>query len=105
MTVQEFNSGLAKKITGFVGTMWCAYLFAAISLTSLPSVIESHSLPILIAWLSQAFLQLVLLSVIMVGQSDQSKKTDDIHNDIKKHHHMLKELHQAHFGIGDETSL
>ncbi len=98
MTVREFNNGLAMRITGFVGTMWCAYLFAAISLSSLPSVIESHSLPVLISWIAQTFLQLVLLSVIMVGQNIQSAKADDIHTELKKHHHLLSELHASHFG-------
>ncbi len=80
----NFNSKLAVKITNIVGSMWSAYLFAIISLLSLPAILvllDSHfrslfpkwivtgSLITLIAWISQNFLQLVLLPVIMVGQN------------------------------------
>ena len=93
MNVQKFNNAVALKITNFVGTMWCAYIFAIIALTSLPAVLSTHSLTLIIAWIAQTFLQLVLLSVIMVGQNIASQKADDIHEDIKKHHNLLKEIH------------
>jgi len=63
------NAWLAVKITSGVGTMWCAYAFAALALVSLPSAIESGSAVVLVSWISQTFLQLVLLSVIIVGQN------------------------------------
>jgi hypothetical protein len=53
--------------------MWCAYIFAAIALISLPSAIKSHDPIVIVAWVAQTFLQLVLLSIIMVGQDVQSK--------------------------------
>lgn len=62
-----FNATLAKWITEGVGTMWCAYAFAALSLVALPQAIN-HGLLSIVQWVSQTFLQLVLLSVIMVGQ-------------------------------------
>jgi hypothetical protein len=65
----RFNSWLAVKVTTGVGTMWCAYAFAALALVSLPSAISSHSAVTLVSWVSQTFLQLVLLSVIIVGQN------------------------------------
>jgi len=68
-TMQRFNAWLAVKVTSGVGTMWCAYAFGALALVSLPSAISSHSPIILISWISQTFLQLVLLSVIIVGQN------------------------------------
>ena len=37
--MQRFNAYLAVKITGGVGTMWCAYLFAMLALISLPQAI------------------------------------------------------------------
>jgi hypothetical protein len=82
--VTRFNTRLALKITNNVGTMWTAYIFALLSLFSLPAIlvlvsphlahffphwIISASLISLIAWVSQNFLQLVLLPVIMVGQN------------------------------------
>ncbi len=65
----RFNSRLAVHVTDGVGTMWCAYAFAALALVSLPAAIRSHSAVTLVSWISQTFLQLVLLSVIMVGQN------------------------------------
>ena len=65
----RINSYLAVKVTGAVGTMWCAYLFALLALLSLPEVLSSGSLKDLVAWIAQTFLQLVLLSIIIVGQN------------------------------------
>ncbi len=67
--MQRFNARLAVKVTDGVGTMWCAYAFAALALVSLPEAISSHSAVTLVSWISQTFLQLVLLSVIIVGQN------------------------------------
>jgi hypothetical protein len=65
----RFNAWLAVKVTSGVGTMWCAYAFAALAIVSLPSAVSSHSAVVLVSWISQTFLQLVLLSVIIVGQN------------------------------------
>jgi hypothetical protein len=65
----RFNAALAVKITTGVGTMWCAYAFAALAFVSLPSAISSGSAVTLVSWISQTFLQLVLLSIIIVGQN------------------------------------
>ena len=48
--------------------MWCAYAFAALALVALPEA-AGGGLLLLIQWLSQTFIQLVMLSVIMVGQN------------------------------------
>ena len=74
--VEGFNAKLALVITRSVGTMTCAYLFAAIALISLPSAIHSGQVIIIVAWIAQTFLQLVLLSIIMVGQRVQSISSD-----------------------------
>ena len=71
----QFNSWLAVKITSGVGTMWCAYAFAVIALISLPDAIKAGR-PAIISWIAQTFLQLVLLSIIIVGQNIQSASTD-----------------------------
>jgi hypothetical protein len=65
----RFNQWFAVKATQGVGTMWCAYAFAALALVSLPAAIASGSAVTLVSWISQTFLQLVLLSVIIVGQN------------------------------------
>jgi len=71
----NFNRWLAVKITNVVGTMWCAYAFACLALISLPQAIHSGT-SALISWIAQTFLQLVLLSIIMVGQNIAAKKSD-----------------------------
>ncbi len=71
----RFNSWLAIKITGAVGTMWCAYAFALLALISLPDAIRIGR-PAIISWIAQTFLQLVLLSIIIVGQNILSAAAD-----------------------------
>ena len=70
----RFNATLGLHITVIVGTMWAAYVFAAIALISLPDNI--HSTQTLILWISSSFLQLVLLPIIIVGQNIQAKAAD-----------------------------
>jgi hypothetical protein len=73
--VDGINAKFAVLITRLVGTMWCAYLFAGISLLGLAPALKPGGEGI-IAWIAQTFLQLVLLSVIMVGQNVQSLASD-----------------------------
>jgi hypothetical protein len=96
----RFNAALAVKITQGVGTMWCAYAFAALALVSLPSAIRSGSAVTLVSWVSQTFLQLVLLSIIIVGQNVLAAAADKraeatyedadalIHSSIDLQHHL-----------------
>jgi hypothetical protein len=51
--------------------MWCAYIFAAIALISLPAAIKTGESIVIITWVAQTFLQLVLLSIIMVVRIPQ----------------------------------
>lgn len=92
-----FNNWLAVKITNIVGTMWCAYLFAALALISLPQAIRSGTAP-LVAWIAQTFLQLVLLSIIMVGQKVAAKKSDaqleQTYNDAEALLQMNDDMHR-----------
>ena len=74
--VNRFNTFLALKITAVVGTMWCAYAFALLALLSLPNAIRGGIAPT-ITWIAQTFLQLVLLSIIIVGQNVQSAAADE----------------------------
>ncbi|MGB9184932.1 MAG: hypothetical protein WCB67_12785 [Solirubrobacteraceae bacterium] len=73
--VEGFNAKVAVLITRGVGTMACAYLFGIIALISLPDAIKAGR-PALISWIAQTFLQLVLLSIIMVGQTVQAAASD-----------------------------
>ena len=66
---------VAIFITKIVGTMWCAIAFTIIALISLPEALNNGTATI-ISWIAQTFLQLVLLSIIMVGQNLQSKHSE-----------------------------
>jgi len=81
--MNRFNLWLANKVTAGVATMWCAYLFAGIALISLPKALQSGDSIVIVSWIAQTFLQLVLLSIIMVGQKVQSEsveqKIDETH--------------------------
>src|SRR5450755_111660 len=70
------NGRIAIFLTGAVGTMWCAYAFAILALVALPSALKSGDPLALVQWISQTFLQLVLLSVIIVGQNITSRSSD-----------------------------
>jgi hypothetical protein len=107
-----FNGWLATLITNMVSTMWCAYLFAIIALISLPAAIAGGTATI-VSWIAQTFLQLVLLSVIMVGQkvaaraSDKQalqtfkdteallKIQDEVHRLIKLNNELTEEIHSV----------
>src|SRR5260370_20004182 len=65
--ITRFNRWLAVRVTNGVGTMWCAYAFAALALVSLPAAILSGNPVVLVSWISQPFLQLVLLSISIVA--------------------------------------
>ena len=71
----RFNDWLAISITNIVGTMWCAYAFAILALVSLPAAIKG-GVATLVAWIAQTFLQLILLSIIMVGQKIAAVRSD-----------------------------
>ena len=73
---EGFNAKFAVLITRLVGTMWCAYAFAALALVSLPAAILSGNPVVLVSWISQTFLQLVLLSIIIVGQNVLAAASD-----------------------------
>jgi hypothetical protein len=70
------NNRIGLRITKSVGTMWAAYVFAALSLVSLPAAIASGNELVIVAWVAQTFLQLVLLPVIIVGQNIQAAAAD-----------------------------
>ena len=77
-TFESINRKIALKITGAVGTMWCAYIFMAIALISLPNALKTHDTIVIVSWVAQTFLQLVLLSIIMVGQKVSSESVEQM---------------------------
>lgn len=82
--MNEWLERLAVKIVNGVGTMWCALVFAALALVALPSAC-SHGLLAIVSWVSQTFIQLVMLSIIMVGQRVQDDRAHSRHEEVKKH--------------------
>jgi hypothetical protein len=88
---------LAIRITGAVGTMWCAYAFALLALVSLPAAVTAGTAT-LVSWIAQTFLQLVLLSIIIVGQKVSGdaadKRASDTYNDAEAILHEAVQLQQ-----------
>lgn len=103
--IQRFNSLLAVKITNAVGTMWCAYLFGVLALVSLPEAIRGGT-STLIAWIAQTFLQLVLLSIIIVGQKVDGAASDkralETYNDAEAVLHEAVQI-QEHLAAQDKV--
>ncbi|SRR5258707_1547606 len=73
--INRFNTRVALLVTQAVGSMWCAYAFALFDLISLPDAIRMGRAAV-VSWVAQTFLQLVLLSVILVGQNIQAAAAD-----------------------------
>ena len=72
----KLQDKVALRITMAVGTMITALIFAAIALVALPNALRTGNPIIIVAWVSQAFLQLVLLPIIIVGQNLQNKHAE-----------------------------
>ncbi len=100
------NGKIALTLTTVVGTMWCAYAFAVLALVALPSALASHDLMQMIQWVSQTFIQLVMLSVIMVGQNILGKASDKraemTYKDADATFHEAEQI-QAHLKAQDEA--
>jgi len=95
--VGRFNTWLAVRITKTVGTMWIAYLFAAIALISLPAAIRTGDTIIIVAWVAQTFFQLVLLPIIIVGQNviqaANDARAEADHETLSAVHQLTVEVH------------
>ena len=76
-TVGQFNTWLAVTVTRSVGTMWAAYAFTLIAIGGGVAVVTQNAfLTALSILISQTFLQLVLLPIIIVGQNVISASQD-----------------------------
>jgi hypothetical protein len=103
--MQRFNAFLAVRITNAVGTMWCAYLFAVLAFISLPEAVRGGT-GTLVAWIAQTFLQLVLLSIIIVGQKVAGEASDkralDTYRDAEAVLHEALQI-QEHLAAQDKV--
>lgn len=83
-------------ITHTVSSMWCALAFAVLALVSLPDAIHNGRAAT-VAWTAQTFLQLTLLSIIMVGQEVQSNKIEsrdiEVHDTVMSSHREILDSH------------
>ena len=99
------NGKIALALTTAVGTMWCAYAFALLALLVVPQAV-SGGLLTLIQWVSQTFIQLVMLSVIMVGQNILSrvtdKRADETYQDAEATLHEAQQI-QDHLKAQDDA--
>lgn len=100
-----FNEKLALALTTAVGTMWCAYFFSILALLVLPDAIHGGMLTF-IQWVSQTFIQLVMLSVIMVGQAimgqASDKRAEMTYKDAEATFHEAQQI-QAHLKQQDDA--
>ena len=84
--------------------MWCTYAFVLFDLISLPDAIRGGTSTI-VSWVAQTFLQLVLLSIIMVGQNVQAaaadKRAEATFNDASATLHEMAHV-QGHLAAQDE---
>jgi hypothetical protein len=99
------NGRIALALTAAVGTMWCAYAFAILALVVLPQAITGGLL-LFVQWVSQTFIQLVMLSVIMVGQNVLSRASDKravmTYDDAEATFHEAGQI-QDHLAAQDEA--
>ncbi|GGH93781.1 hypothetical protein ACFFGR_09225 [Arthrobacter liuii] len=85
----KYLDAVAVRITSAVGTMWCAIVFAGIAVVATPGLFDP-TVTAIAQWTAQAFLQLVLLSVIMVGQRLTGARTEALIQET--HDAVLEEL-------------
>lgn len=75
--IGRLNTALAVTVTKSVGTMWAAYVFTLIAVGGAVAVITNSAFWTAVSVLiSQTFLQLVLLPIIIVGQNVISEAQD-----------------------------
>lgn len=94
---EQLNRALAVRITRAVGTMWCAYLFAILALFGLPSALAPGGIGV-VMWFSTTFLQLVLLSILAVGQQTQADELESHRVAQTAHHARVERAMAAHVG-------
>jgi hypothetical protein len=99
------NGRIALALTTAVGTMWCAYAFAILALVVFPQAIGGGLLA-LVQWISQTFIQLVMLSVIMVGQNVLGRASDKraamTYEDAEATFHEAQQI-QTHLRLQDDA--
>ncbi|HEY0757483.1 MAG TPA: hypothetical protein VGD98_26270 [Ktedonobacteraceae bacterium] len=100
------NQKIAIGLTKGVGTMVCAYIFAILAIIGFPGFSATPTQ--YVQWISQTFIQLVMLSVIMVGQAvlgrKQELQADEQFNTTANTYHDIEQIMQ-HLSAQDEELL
>ncbi len=95
--MREFNEKIALWTVEHVGTMACAWLFLAIGVGSLIGVLTGNTtLALVFGAVSSYILQLVLLPIIMVGQSLQNNRHDEHADALRDHGEKLDKIIEYH---------
>lgn len=98
------NGRIALALTKGVGTMWCAYAFVFLAVLGFP-LGANVSVRDYVQWVSQTFIQLVMLSVIMVGQNILSaasdKRAEETYNDADATFALARRI-QDHLDLQDQ---
>ena len=84
--ITTLNNKIAVRCTLMISTMWCVYTF--IILTIIPLFFPSTNR--IIQYISSAFLQLIFLPLIMVGQSIIGEKEEK--RNLQDHKMIMEEL-------------
>lgn len=106
----NLNNKIAVTLTRYVGTMWTAYIFTTLALIGLFGLLGwlNPFAFLLATWLSQQFIQLVLLPIIMVGQNVLGRKSelqaDEAFNTTQKSYYEIGQI-IAHLSAQDEELL
>ncbi len=98
----RFNERAAAKVSDAVGTMTCAYIFAALAFVGgfpglLPDTAQKYAL-----WGSTVFLQLVLLSILGASTKRNRTAVEDVHAAVAEEHakqHLFRHSIRDHNGI------
>ena len=105
--INNLNDWIAIKVTLLISNMWCVYFFMA--LVTVPLLLPSTST--VIQYVSSAYLQLIFLPLILVGQGLLSKASearaqedhDTIMAEMAEMKAMHAELHLVLAPKGDAT--
>lgn len=93
LTIHERVAIVAGNI---LGSPWTIYAFSLLSLISLPAVIESRSLVLIISWITQTFIQLVALAILqakaVIDGRHAETVADETHANAKRSEEMLEEI-------------
>lgn len=80
----DFHQRVASFFADLLGSPYTIYVFALLALISLPAVWTSGNLTVIIAWITQTFIQLVALAVLQAKQVLDGRHSGIIANETHK---------------------